>query len=78
MISAETEGKLQAGTPVEGVANRIASAEAFLNDHGLQISGLVKSLLSKYKAGNLNAVRTELLAQLIVADMKKAQEALAN
>ena len=78
MVSAETEEKLQAGTPVEGAPRRITDAEAFLNEYGLQLSGLVKSLLPRHKAGSLNPVRTELLAQLIVADMKKAQDALTN
>jgi len=78
MVSAETEEKLQAGTPVEGAARRIADAEAFFNEYGLPLSGLVKSLLPQFKAGTLNPVRTELLAQLVVADMKKAQHALTN
>ena len=78
VVSTETEEKLQAGTPVQDAARRIAEAEAFLNEYVGQISGLVGCLLPQHKAGNLDAVRTELLAQLIVADMKKAQDALTN
>jgi len=60
------------------VAKRIADAEALLNNYVGQLSGVVQWLLPRHKAGNLDAVRTELLAQLIVADMKKAQDALSN
>ncbi|PAY16789.1 hypothetical protein CKO51_24930 [Rhodopirellula sp. SM50] len=78
MVSAEDEKKLGAGTPIEGVDKRIADAEAFLNEYGIQLSGLVQSLLPQHKAGDLNPVRTELFAHLIVADMKKAAAALTN
>ena len=78
MVSAETEEKLQAGTPVEGAPRRITDAEAFFNEYGLQFGGLVETLLPQHKAGSFDPVRTELLAQLIVADMKKAQDALTN
>ena len=78
MVSAEDEKKLGAGTPIEGADKRIADAEAFLNESGLQLSGLVQLLLPQHKAGDLNPVRTELLAHLIVADMKKAEAALIN
>lgn len=78
VVSTETEEKLQAGIPVPHAAKRIADAEAFLNNYVGQLSGVVQWLLPRHKAGNLDAVRTELLAQLIVADMKKAQDALSN
>ena len=78
MVSAEDEKKLRAGSLIEGSDKRIADAEAFLNESGLQLSGLVQSLLPQHNAGDLNPVRTELLAQLIVADMKKAEAALTN
>ena len=78
VVSAETEQKLQAGTPIEGSAKRIAEAEGFFSEFGIQHSGLVTSLLPRHKAGDLSPVHTELLAQLIVADMKKAQQALSN
>ena len=78
ILSAENERMLQAGTQIEGVDKRIADAESFLNDTGIQLTGLVTSLLPQHKAGTLSPVRTELLAQLIVADMKKTQAALTN
>ena len=77
-LSRENERKLQAGTPIEGVDKRITEAEAFLNNTGIQLTGLVASLLPQHKAGTLSPVRTELLAQLIVADMKKTNAALTE
>tara|TARA_R110002072_G_C7945043_1_gene532779 strand:- start:52 stop:561 length:510 start_codon:yes stop_codon:yes gene_type:complete len=78
MLSGENEKKLQAGTQVEGVDKRITEAEAFLNDTGIQLTGLVASLLPQHKAGTLSPVGTELLAHLIVADMKKTKAALTE
>lgn len=78
MVSAEDEKKLEAGSLIEGSDKRIADAEAFLNESRLQFSVLVQTLLPQHKAGNLNPVRTELLAHLIVADKKKADAALTN
>jgi hypothetical protein len=78
VVSAATEQKLVAGTQIESSAERIAQAEAFFSENDLQLSGMVQSLLPQHKAGSLDAVRTELLAQLIGADMRKAQEALTN
>jgi hypothetical protein len=78
VVSTETEEKLEAGIPVQNATKRIADAEAFLNENAGQLSGIVQWLLPQHKAGNLDAVRTELLAQLIVADMKKVQDALTN
>jgi len=78
IVSAEAEEKLRAGTPIHDSAKRIADAESFLSEFEIQLSGLVQSLLPQHKAGNLTPVRTELLAQLIVADMKKAERALTN
>ena len=78
MVSVEDEKKLGAGTEIEDADKRIVDAEAFLSESGIQLSGLVQSLLPQHKAGDLNPVRTELLAHLIVADMKKAKAALTN
>lgn len=78
VVSTETEEKLKAGIPVQSATKRIADAETFLNDYVGQLSGIVQWLLPQHKAGNLDAVRTELLAQLIVADMKKVQDTLTN
>ena len=78
VVSAEIEKKLAAGTPIEGSAKKIAEAEGFFSEYGLQLSGLVTSLLPQHKAGDLSPVHTELLAQLIGADKKKAEDALSN
>jgi hypothetical protein len=78
MVSAEAEKKLQAGTPLDGAAKRIADVEAVLNEYGIPRSGRVVSLLEQYKARNLSPVRTELLAQLIAAHKKKVEDALSN
>ncbi len=78
MVSAETEQQLLAGKAIESAAKRIAEAETFLSDSGVEFSGLVRSLLPEHKAGNLSPLRTELLAQLITADMKKIESALMN
>ena len=78
IVSVETEQQLQAGTQIEGCDEKISDAEAFLNEAGIQLTGLVVSLLPQHKAGTLSPVQTELLAQLIVADMKKTQAALTN
>ena len=78
MLSGENEKELKAGTQIDGVDKRITEAEAFLNDTGIQLTGLVASLLPQLKAGTLSPVQTELLAQLIVADMKKAKAALTE
>ena len=78
MLSGENEKKLQAGIQVEGVDKRITEAEAFLNDTGIQLTGLVAFLLPQHKAGTLSPVGTELLAHLIVADMEKAKAALTE
>ena len=78
MVSAETEAKLQAGTPIEDAAKRIADAEGFFNEFEIQLSGLIRSLLPQHKAGSLSPIRTEVRAQLLVADRGKAEEALTN
>lgn len=78
MVSADTEEKLKAGTQIESSNKRISDAEAFLNEYGIQRSGLVAALLQQHKTGTLSPVRTELLAQLIVADKQKAEDALSN
>lgn len=62
----------------ENAVERIAAAESFLNEYGIQSSGLAASLLSKHKAGELSPVHTELLAQLMVADKTKAEKALSK
>lgn len=76
IVSAETEEKLRAGTPIQDSAKRIADAESSLG--GFQTGGLVKSLLPQHKAGTLTPVRTELLAQFIVADVKKLEYSLTH
>jgi len=78
IVSAKSEAKLSAGKPLEDSTKRIAEAEQFLSETGIQTSGLVQALLPQYKAGALSPVRTELLAQLVVAEMEKAKQALAN
>ena len=78
MVSVETENRLLSDTQIEDTAKRIANAEAFLNEYGIQPGGLVASLLIKHKSGNLSPASTELLAQLIVADMTKAEKSLGN
>jgi hypothetical protein len=78
MVSAETEKKLQTGTPIEGTTKRIAEAEAFFDEYSIRQSGLVASLLQQHKAGKLSPVRTELLAQLIVAEKQRVEAALSN
>lgn len=78
IVSAEMEQRLKASAPVPESAQRIARAEMFLSEFQIQASGLVQILLPQHKAGTLSPVRTELLAQLMTADMKKAEAALAN
>jgi hypothetical protein len=78
IVPAETEEKLRADAPIQDSAKRIAVAEGFFREFGIPVSGLAKSLLPAHKAGWLTPVRTELLAQLMVADMKKAEDALTK
>lgn len=78
MVSAEVEKRLQANEQIKGVEKRISDATAYLNKSGSNLSGLVASLLPQYKAGTLPPVRTELLAQIVVADVQKKQAALTK
>ena len=78
IVSPETEEKLRAGTPTQDSAKRIADAESFLSESGITTSLLVQALLPQHKTGTLTPVRTEVLAQVIVADRKKLEDALTN
>ncbi len=78
MVSVETETDLQSGAQSENAGMRIADAEAFLKEFGIQTGGLVASLLAKHKTGDLSPAHTELLAQLMVADKTKAEKALSD
>jgi len=77
-VTAEVEAKLQEGQAVEGSAARIEQAEVFMREFGVSASRMVSTLLPRYKAGDLDPVRTELLAHLICADQKQTQKALSN
>ncbi len=76
MVSAETEEKLHSGSHIDGADQRIAGAEAFLAELELPRTDLVQFLLDKYQAGNLSPKQTELLAQLIVANMQQVKAQL--
>jgi len=78
MVSIDEETDLQSGAQSENAGKRIAEAEAFLNEVGIQAGGLAASLIAKHKAGDLSPVYTELLAQLIVADKTKAEKSLSK
>ena len=78
MVTRATENKLKAGQGVPGSAERIAQAEGFLEEFQIPYPSLVVRLLEQYKAGELDPVRTELLAQLMVGAMKNTVHALTN
>ena len=78
MVSIDEETDLQSGAQSENAGKRIAEAEAFMNEVGIQAGGLAASLIAKHKAGDLSPVYTELLAQLIVADKTKAEKSLSK
>ena len=75
MLSAKGKRRFQTGTAIEGVKERIAAAESFLNDTGARHSGLVTPLLPQHRSGAPSPVRTELLATLIVADIEQTKVA---
>ena len=77
-LTAEAEKKLHAEQSTTDAAKRIEVAEGVVEEFQIKSSGLVHSLLTQHKAGTLTAVRTELLAHLINAEMKEAEAALAN
>jgi len=78
IVSAETGENLKAGTPTEDAVERIADAEAFLNEFEMELSGLVAFLLQEHQTDSLTVAETELLAQLIVVDVIKAEIALSG
>ncbi|MDG2053435.1 MAG: hypothetical protein P8J86_01880 [Phycisphaerales bacterium] len=78
IVSKETEQKLQAGTSVIGADERIAAASASLMDFEVVLSRLVVFLLENYEAGNLSPIQTELLAQLMSANVKQAENAFLS
>lgn len=78
IVPAATEKKLQEGSSISDSAKRIAVAEGFFDENQLKTSGLVQSWLPQHNAGKLTPVLTELLAQLMTADMKRAEDALTN
>ena len=78
MLTRKDEDELRAGRKIHKVDRRISVAEAFLREIEIELSGLVTSLLSQYKAGTLSVPHTELLAQLMVAEMKKTRASLTE
>jgi|GEM_PF-3204756 len=78
ILSAENKKKLRDGTPLEDSAKRIAEGISFLREYEIELSSLVQLLITQHEAGQLTPVRTELLAQLLTADVKKVTDALGG
>ncbi len=78
ILSAKAEAKLKNGDVIEDSNARIAAAEQFLKEFGIELSGLAAFLLKKHRTSALSNERAELLAQLLVAQVKQAKKALAN
>lgn len=70
IVSAKTEEKLRAGTPIPDAAKRISESEKALIDFESPIPDLFKVMLRQHKAGTLSPLRTELLAQCMVGMVK--------
>lgn len=78
IVSAETEKRLQSGTPGPDSAARIADGEKSLVEFGTEPPELVKVMLAQHKAGTLSPGRTELLADLMVGAVKEHEFALTK
>lgn len=70
MVSPQVEERLRAGLPIEDAAQRITDAETFLRQSGRLLPGFARLVYRDFQAGTLSPVRTELLAQIMVAATK--------
>lgn len=78
IVSPEVERKLQSNEPILDAPKRVGEALETLIDFGVEIPGLSVVLLEQHKAGTLSPRRTELLAHLLAATVKKLRSSLAD
>lgn len=60
------------------VRERIKTAKALFSEYDIQVTKLVDQLLVEYRVGRLNAVQTELLAQLMTAEARRLEASLTK